>query len=1030
MSIQWSTYLRWVFCAVLGVPLLVLAYTPVGLEAIRLLGLDPENAKAVAAFVAAGLVSFAFVAARRTVGSGVARASWLRREWDAGGSTVSPWRGLELGNLERRTLVVASPRQAQRVQRALIRQGGALSVPVLTVQMRPDATVEPTVEAARREYARLVGAGRNSGWEGGRPAVFLLDLSSANLSSMQLQSVADTIRSWEELWPARSVVVFVAEDAVGEFRGIDRVVLRPDRDAKDAVPAPLEAPEFARAAAQVRGPLLLATVCAFGTITVFLPAAISNPVSWWSIVATALWSFGLVLAACWTMWPPSWITKLLTRSVAVAVGLAVMICLGRFRAAIDPTPNAVHIWLVVGSAVTLAGFILVVLQRGSQNLPFPSRTAVVWIGILLATWFVVAADPMLIALALVGSVVEMKASAERARTVVLAGLAVLVPLEIGLAVVGLSDSALRWRSVDAEEFWLVFMGAVAIEAVVLLMIRPAPFRLHRDGTLRRLSAFGIAACWTVLWGVAPLPWAVEAASRAGLRYVEGIDAFVIVGSSLLSILLGLAGLGFCRLVGAPCWVIRLALALPVLAGIVAAVPGTPVWGSWLPAALLVLVLVAVAPRRREHARWSDAFRSRNCFHAGVLVGGAWFMLALLGPVLASVVADLMSSAFADAGLLELPYPIRVTLLYRDELADLFGALQTPAALSAALCVGGVLLLAWAGSRILASRGLRQPGITMPSVDARRHGVDFLAALAIGLLLTNSARGHGDAEGFRPGLAFTQVDFANLAGAVLSVLIVIYAWRWRFGSADWLALVLILSSSIISLPNARTDPGNVIGLLLAALFVGGPTTVFASRRSGRLLDIGACVLAAVLCGLASELIPTNWAHTVVGDFEVPAPVMAAVLFLPALIVRPSASSSTSARIERFKRAGRRIAAIVIVWMLLYVAVSQLQTASYIQAGLISASGGQLWLAFFTTLGTAVLIAFVVWGWLHLGVLVIAAGALDWRWSRHLANHVARVFEVADLSVAPVMKKASSVTSVRQLVDRYLDRRQALSHGPRS
>ncbi|WP_445966577.1 hypothetical protein [Agromyces sp. ZXT2-6] len=840
--------------------------------------------------------------------------------------------------------------------------------------------------------------------------VYLVDLSSVEPTAPQLSEITEVIQRWNELRPARVAVVFINEAtaandfAVDEFAGFQSVRLQSDSDERAPLPDQVQADLLTEKTAQVRGPLLLASL--FATAALLLSSPTLD--SWWPGVSFSAASFGMVLAACWTIWPPEVIASRLGTSVAVAIGVAVLMCSGLLASAAGSFPNGVSLWLALGSTATVAAFIVSALQRGTKNREFPNLSAVGWIGVLLATWFTVAADPALIALGLIGSLVAIRSGSANARLVVLSVLAALVAIHVGLALFALGPDATDSGDLAYDGFWPVLVGAIAIEAVIVLMIRGGGATQQIADGSSKPAFIGFGAWWIVLWMAAPLPWSNGVASTGALARIDGLEYFIVIGSSLLSVLLGIGGLLLCSLLGASRWVVRLALALPILAGIVAASPVSFSWAgwpAWVPTGLCVLVVLAIAPRRTEYETWSQAFGARNILHALALVAAASLSLGLLVSVFGRVAHDLLRSAFADVPLRDAPDLITQVWFYGSDVLTVLEAFRTPSGLTASLVLVGGLGLAWITPRLigwsrfsaLSTSWIEKGAEVRSRVDLR--GVDVLAALAVGLLLAAGSAPLYDSTPLYPLLGSADYNLANLLSAVICVLVLIWAWRWRHGSADWLALLLILNAYILGSPGTGTEAGIVIGILAGALLIGGPSTILDSRRSTPLVNVVVCAVAVALCALAIWIVAGSRTSVDFGGVPILNTIVLAALFVPAIIVRPGPYSALSIRVSQFKRAGRRLAAVATVWVVLGLALSQLYVASLIQTGWVSEE--ELWPVFLQFSTVAILVVLGAYGWLHLGVLVLGAGARKWRWSRHLRREVARAFNDADASASAVM-----------------------------
>jgi hypothetical protein len=180
-------------------------------------------------------------------------------------------------------------------------------------------------------------------------------------------------------------------------------------------------------------------------------------------------------------------------------------------------------------------------------------------------------------------------------------------------------------------------------------------------------------------------------------------------------------------------------------------------------------------------------------------------------------------------------------------------------------------------------------------------------------------------------------------------------------------------------------------------------VLGVRQSSRLRELLICLGTAAVCGLAAWLIAANRTFTGIGDLRVPESLMFAVLFLPALIIRPGRSSSLSTRVDLFQRATRRIAVLVAIGLIIFVALSELETASWIQAGWIEPSGEVLWVTLIDSVGDVLLLVLALYGWLHLRLLTLSVSAHNWSWSRYLRQEAALGFSNADKAVSAAMTR---------------------------
>lgn len=1012
---QGTTYWRWAICVIAGIPAIIIAYTDFGIRVFSIrTEVVADTVQGLSGFVAAALLAWALLPpARRTIDAGIIRAGELQRDWDAGAVTSSPWSRLHVDDLAPQTVVTASPRQAQRVKRALIRQGAALNTPILEISYRRQRGFERAVASARRRYTRLVLAGRKPHWESGRRAVYLIDLSSLQPTAVEVERIQEEVRAWEELWPTRTAVLFVPSAMAGSFPDFMEIRLQPDPDPVEETSAP---DIMARHHPSMRGPIILATVYALTVTVLHVFVGLVSDLDVWGTVTGALPPFGLVLAVCWSLWPPRWARDSGRRALIAAGCLGVLMNAQRWISVLPPWPDAtpaallaLHIWFALGSTSVVAFVVLLALRRSAMTRPVPPVFGFVWTALLVATWTTVAADPMLIALGLLVCLIAKTYGSDRVSVWALSLLVALIAVDSSLVV--LEAAAFGASNGASNQVELPIIGsAVALSAATVLLMRPT-FSVRGRRTFRIRRGLLMATGWTIIWAAASIPWALSAPSLVGLTSAGGAKESVVVISSLLSILLGAAVALLCRLLGAAPWVRRLGLALPVFAGLIAAtaVPDAR-WSGWIPFFLVAVVFLAVLPGPTENDAGRRSLTSRNVLTALLMITLASFVLAALLPWLWMASIDLLGWTFRDAPGWMIPGPVRPVIDSPSEFALLSEVFRTPLALLTALGLMAAVAIAWFTDRrgMLARLATWSEPATdsassptaPPSFSLRAAG---LVALAVSMMMARRSTSTDQSVQFAPLLTGGQ-NLQDLLAGFICIFALLWAWRWRHRSLDWLAVLLVFSPIIIGFPRGTVSPEPVIGFLIAALFVGGPSSVLAARNSSRRMELVICLGTVVICWLAGWLIAPHWKDYGVVGLSLPSPAAIGLAFLPVLIIRPGRSSQLSTRVDMFQRAVRRIVVIAGIGLTISVALSQLVTGISSQFSQDYSSNEAPWVGLLAAAGTALLLVLALYSWLHLRLLVNSFDAHNWRWSRYLRQQVSRDLAGEDESVATTMTAA--------------------------
>lgn len=1042
MRLKWTSWLRILLCLPLLVVAVVVAWFPFAWHII--LGwwpkLDYTPVQTAAVFVAASAFTLLVLPiVRRTAVSGLTRAAWLRRDWDAGDTTDWPWVGVDLLNLPRRSAFAGSLRQIQRVQRALIRRAAPLGLPVITVQPTSDTTFETAVATATSRHGRLARTGWCSRWDQELHVLYIVDLTAHSWVStpQELGKILDTLHSWDEIWPNRSVVLLTAGGNSADLAAFQVRELPPDPVSAEAVSPdpPVLLPGCPHA--EIRGPLLLAlTYACISTFLLFVvPGVLGqhvNPLGW---LATLLPSLAAVLSIWWAVWPPSAIVSHPARWAAIVVVLAIALCLGQFARAPNHTPPLTQIWGALGSTMAVAGLLLLAFRRRPLK-PTVRRPAVLLcLAILLAAWLTVAADPMLLAVGLLGAfVATTEHFAARAETIVLAAAAVVMGIDVALHI--LSPASLnvqlsflgihQTQTLSDPVQWSIFGPVVVLETVVLLRLLSGSVK----GTLQRRPPAVLAAVWWVLlWAAAPLQAVAAGLATSGIaldsQNSQTILLQVSIAAGLASVMLGIIGFFSCARMAVSAWVIRLSLALPIFAGQVAFVgqaSSATFPSAWAQAALGVLLLAAVLLPSTEPSVQYLSLRIRDLWVALLLLAGVGLALAALLPWLVDAVLALFGTFPVD----DIPGPVRWVFFEPQLIEGATHAFQSPAAAWTVL----LLMLAAAVVCLLPSRRpdsrVNRPAAAAgnsangESVDsptalprwkksygfglfrdgtlgrAKPGGVHVLAALATGLLLTaqTSDLNSQVIPGLYPLLWLEHGSLLNLVGTSLCILICISAWLWRHGPTDWIAPMIILALSLLGLSNSSSPVDIYIGLFLSGLFVGGPSTVLAPRRANRFSDLAVCLLATCLCIVVMWVLIVPRNEIKEGNISVPEIAVIALLAMPLIIIREGAGSPMSLRVDRFRRGARRVPLLVSTYMFLTISSAML-TLPFVTNVSLTASD----IAEVVCWSLWALVS--VYGWLHLGIFARSVGSRHRPSLAGLRQAISEEYNKADESVAASM-----------------------------
>jgi hypothetical protein len=980
-------------CVVLGVAALVFAFTPFGRDLILSLwpDVDVTFAQGFAGFAATAFTAILVLpASRRTVRAGIARAGELQKRWDAGELVSLPSSVLPVDALPARSLVVAGPRQARRIQRSLVRGAWAIGQAVVTVRPRDGESLADATATARGYYGRLIRAGRRSPWEVGRQVVYAVDLTVGPSGGTRLQEALEELQSWEELWPRRAVVLFAASppEREPEKMHVIRLVADPHPAMKE--------PDFGSAAVPTGRACLWGPVAAgvtFGMLTIVLidlPGALWDRFHPLDLPTTFLVASTTVIALCWTIWPPQALAIRLTRTVAAAIGLAVLMTWSRYLPGQEVASLPQAGWRALTETLMVAAVIVLAVRRQAWPHPVPVRAALAAAAIIATASVALTPDPMLVVVSLVGTIIVRERGQRQA---VIAGL-------VMVEVVVIVDLALQSPNVVP-----MLPAATAVAALVLAVLstRIGTIRPSRQ-RLAFVSSVGLG--WLILWAAAPIPWVLEAAS---LPQGDGtIPPRLVVGAIVVSVMLG--ALTVLATVGADAsgWVVRIAAVLPVVAGALATVTASPADNALPMVGVCVAVVLVCLPCGTRERGSGTGFVDLAKMTA--LVGLVAVIVGVLIPLLGNI-SGLTHARFIQVSFGNTHTLVEVSYGGGRDIFRPFSASQ--------VVVAGVLLVVVAAAAWLFSL----PGVRSLLAERCAHVAEFARRLGSAASRsrwiawgTNAVIG----SGLRPTdvlvvlassalvASVQQVDgqiesrwLADLVCAFICLLAISWSWAWRHGSSDWVALLVIGATLLLGPPGGAIDPTWLIGLAAGAMFVGGPSTVLAARRIPLWADVTVCLLPILACSVVSVLLAVGWVSIDLGwGIDVPEVGLTAVLFLPFAIFRAGLSAPLSVRIDAFTRASRRFAGFATVGFVLSVVWAAVLDVAFEQSDLVSGPSpgpGQL----LASVGLILLVLIGVYGWLHLGLITAALGEGRWRWKWRLQERMARAADDADQAVAHIM-----------------------------
>lgn len=1058
---RWTSWFRICFWSLVGLAALAVALVPVVQSAAAdFLFFDAEeiapetrNDLVTVIFQFIATVSLAIVVfpiSRRTTEEGLEEGARYQRLWDAGEIVGSPDLEMEIARLPARLLVTGDWSRLRRVQRTFIRQSLGASIPVLSLRWDPEGDLGRSAKAVIRRHRRFARLPRRGGQLLSRPMLWLIELPQGRSVDDQ-RRLFESVRGWHELWPNRRVVVLSADPILAP---IDDFLLCTDESAISGRGGPSPRPYLERlpegsgrlsATREVAAPLgvsvglpllPLIALTALGFSSGGTPNLIAILGFW---VALSSW----LLAICWSMWPPRAIGKRRGWVVAVAGGLAMGICYGRFDV-IGKEDAALRLWDALGVVATVALVVVLAVRRVPLQAA-ASRASLAWCGALIGfTWLILGTDQIFVAIGLFAAVVATTQYARMLETLVVLSLAIAVPLSVALYLTPLGATETYGSAPQTA-----LVAGCAIESLLLLRLGVLPIRLRSSGLARacRTLYFGtwMAVCLTAALTLGSMSW------KPSTSPYDELPAVILAGAlgaayGVVCVVLTLGGRVSLRV--ASC-----ALALPAFLAVVATSALWPDTDSnpFVPGAMALFGLL-VALALSDYWQGIDReTRVRDGWRAATWIGTTVGLVVIVAPAVGRSLAsmshssDSASSRFVptDYGAVQWP---KDALSSQSHLLSIFWHFELlwPAFLvCAGMAVGTAASCAWSRyQQIAAARLLSGPNrVDQVKSGSSRWVASISEVRAVAMRLAERITAAGDAglgsvvpgrrlvavgllfgvslgvdsslyptRAFPPLATYETEALLEIAGAIIFALVFTQAWVLRHGPRDLLAVMIALLPFLLNrVDDDRFSFGESVTLLaLVALLLGGPSHRFASRRFSRRVEFIICVTVLVVYAplVGGLLSPEYWFVSFL--------LLAWLLLF--IVVREPAGAPLSYRVAGATRATRRVALVVFISAVLVTLIAEVSVITSrpqlqaLEAFMRGESGPKSELvveppsslevllevlqSWWFPLAVGLTLVALLYLWLNLALIVRAAGApWPFRYSR-LRTEMATTYEAED------------------------------------